>query len=177
MARRKRLTSYTARPAVKPTAELPDPSEGAIFGTKEQVKQIIILAVVLGVLSGLVFFVLYHQEQPKAVIPGTVGSVILGGVFGMFVGLLVFVYPCQSVGVPMMAMLFFALATWVGAFMLPVEWKFTYQNYLALVGLLFVSSFIGFWLGYWMYTKKTKERSRFQARQRGRLTSDENLPE
>ena len=58
-----------------------------------------------------------------------------------------FVHPYRQLVIPALAMMFFGVLLWVMAFMSPVDWALTRGNYLALVGLLFVCGFVGYWLG------------------------------
>lgn len=176
MARRSRMVKYmrtAPKSAVKPT-KLEASEEAVIFGSRGAVKRIVVMMVVFGfVLSGV--FLLMFGENLQASLGRALAVLIFGGLLGMVIGQMIFVHPYRQLVVPTLTMMFFAVVLWFMAFLMQAEWQVTRDNFPALVGLLFVFGFVGYWLGYWAYQRKVRERQRFQGRQRSHVTRESQV--
>lgn len=177
MARRSRMSKYKrtlSGVATQLPAKPAGPGDSVIFGSRESAKRIGIMAGVFGVILAGIFFALYRGEDN--VIWPTGFVLIFGALLGMVIGQMAFVHPYRQLVIPAMAMMFFGVLLWVMAFMSPVDWELTRGNYLALVGLLFVCGFVGYWVGYLFYRKTIGESRRFQERHHARI-EDQDQPE
>lgn len=178
MARRMPLRRYGGTPAgssrVRPQESGPQPASNGVF--LKTVKPVGITALVFGAVLALVFVAAYRHE-PESVYAGAIGSFVLGSMLGMFIGLMAFLYPHRQVIVPMATMMFFGIVLWVAAFLKRTGEGMSRENYLALIGLLFVTSCLGYGIGYWVYQRAVRERWKFQTRQRAHFeTDDQELP-
>ena len=151
------------------------PGDSVIFGSRESAKGIGVMAGLFGIVLAGIFFAMYRGDG-DTIWPATGFVLIFGALLGMVVGQMAFVHPYRQLVIPALAMMFFGVLLWVMAFMMPVDWALTRGNYLALVGLLFVCGFVGYWLGYVFYRRTVGESRRFQERHHARI-EDQDQPE
>ncbi len=180
MARRRGLGKYkVARmmPAAAHTAaetgEEPTEERGVIFGTPQNRKAIIIMSIAGFVLVGLVHFFMTRNDSDFSV-PAVILTAVHGGLIGMLMGQLMFVYPD---GVMVVSTLI-AIAAFEGLY---VFWRsgdvrgfeFDRNALTAMVGIFFWSGFVGFWGGFIFYITGHQKREHFQKRMTRLYEDDE----
>ena len=153
----------------------PGPGDSVIFGSRESSKRIGIMAGIFGIVLAGIFFAMYRADA-DTIWPATVFVLIFGALLGMVIGQMAFVHPYRPLVIPALAMMFLGVLLWVMWFMASADWTLTRGNYLALVGLLFVCGFTGYWVGYLFYRRTVGESRRFQEHHHARI-EDQDQPE
>jgi len=184
MARRRRLSKYSVAkltstgPGVGGEAEEPQqqPAEKSVlFGTPSDRKTIAIVAGVGFVVMGL-FHYLVGRASGGTSIAAILFTALHGALLGMLLGQLILVYPDRVV------IIFTLLVGLVGELVYVVgtgrtaHFELNAQTVQAITAIFFWGGFVGFWIGFLMYTKHQKARMRFQQRIEDRAEEQQQLP-